>query len=108
MLSIIEAFKEFNRILLRYPYIGFTNHKNTTSHISRITVCDKHWLLLLDEYSATFDNLPGKKIFLRIDFGDLTTEEEALSLLSELENCNPNLLVQTALTFTEQGRVEEW
>jgi hypothetical protein len=50
LLSAIETCKEYKKILLGYPIIVFTDHKNNTFKI-----------LLLEEYGVTFEYLPGKK-----------------------------------------------
>jgi hypothetical protein len=54
---------EYKNILLGYPIIVFTDHKNNTfnglkapDHV--LLTC---WLLLFEEYGVTFEYLPGNK-----------------------------------------------
>jgi hypothetical protein len=62
-LSAIETCKEYKNILLGYPIIVFTDHKNNTFNGLKANASDHVllWLLLLEEYGVTFDCLPGKK-----------------------------------------------
>jgi hypothetical protein len=61
LLSTIETCKEYKNILLGYPVIVFTDHKNNT--FNGLIDSDRvlRWLLLLEEYGVTFEYLPGKK-----------------------------------------------
>jgi hypothetical protein len=63
LLSAIETCKEYKNILLGYPIIVFTDHKNNTFNGLKasdrvLLLC---WLLLIEEYGVTFEYLPGKK-----------------------------------------------
>jgi hypothetical protein len=62
-LSAIETCKEYKNILLIYPIIVFTDHKNNTFNGLKASelVLRTCWLLLLKEYGVTFEYLPGKK-----------------------------------------------
>jgi hypothetical protein len=55
LLSAIETW-EYQNILLGYPILVFTDHKNTSYHVLR--TC---WLLLLEEYGVRFEYLPEKR-----------------------------------------------
>jgi hypothetical protein len=62
LLSAIETCKEYKNILLCYPTIVFTDHKNNNFNRSKasdriLLLCG---LLLLEEYGVTFEYLPGK------------------------------------------------
>jgi hypothetical protein len=63
LLSVIETGKEYKNILLVYPIIVFTDHKNNTFNGLKASdrVLLTSWLLLLEEYGVTFEYLPGKK-----------------------------------------------
>jgi hypothetical protein len=65
LLSAIETCKQYKDILLGYPIIVFTDHKNNTFNglkaLSSDRVLHTCWLLLLKEYGVTFEYLPGKK-----------------------------------------------
>jgi hypothetical protein len=63
LLSAIENCKEYKNILLGYPIIVFTDHKNNTFNGLKASHCVllTSWLLLLEEYGVTFEYLPGKK-----------------------------------------------
>jgi hypothetical protein len=121
LLSAIEICKEYKNILLGYPIIIFTDHKNNTFNGLKVYTSDRllHtcWLLLLEEYGVTFEYLPGKKNVVaddlsRIDIDSLKCqEEEMLTLLSGSENnsiSNINLIIpiHTALIFKEQAKVK--
>jgi hypothetical protein len=61
LLSDIETCKEYKNILLDYPIIVNTDHKNNTFNVLKaldrvLLAC---WLLLLEEYGVTFEYLPG-------------------------------------------------
>jgi hypothetical protein len=62
LLSSIETCKEYKNILLGYPIIVFTDHKNNTFNGLKANNSDRvlRWLLLLEEYGVTFEYLPGK------------------------------------------------
>jgi hypothetical protein len=64
LLSAIETCKEYKNILLGYPIIVFTDHKNNTFSGIKVFASDRvlHtcWLLLIEEYGVTFEYLPGK------------------------------------------------
>jgi hypothetical protein len=69
------------------------------------------WLLLLEEFGVTFDNLPGKKnvvadtlIYLDIDILKLQEQvEEVLTLLSGSENSSTSKIT----LFKEKGKINE-
>jgi hypothetical protein len=65
LLSSIETCKEYKNILLGYPIIVFTDHKNNTFNGLKANASDHVlrtcWLLLLEEYGVTFEYVPGKK-----------------------------------------------
>jgi hypothetical protein len=63
LLSAIETCKESKNILLGYPIIAFTDHKNNTFNGLKASDCVLHtcWILLLEEYGLIFEYLPGKK-----------------------------------------------
>jgi hypothetical protein len=94
LLSAIETCKEYKNILLGYPIIVFTDHKNNTFKGLKASdrVLRTFWLLLLEEYGVTFEYLPGKKNVVaddssRLDIDSLKIqEEEVLTLLSGSEN----------------------
>jgi hypothetical protein len=98
LLSAIETCKEYKNILLGYPIIFFTNHKNNTFNDLKASdhVLCTCWLLLLEEYGVTFEYPPGKKqknmatfadALSRLDIDSLKIqEEEVLTLLSGSEN----------------------
>ena len=58
LLSTIESCKEFKEILLGFPIIVFTDHKNNT--FSGLKESDV--FLLLKEYGVSFEYLSVKKI----------------------------------------------
>jgi hypothetical protein len=122
MLSAIKTCKEYKNILLGYPIIVFTNHKNNTFNGLKasdrvLLLC---WLLLLEEFGVTFEHLPGKKqknvatvadALSRLDIDSLKVqEEEVLTLLSGSENNsikNIKFPMHTALIFKEQAKVKK-
>jgi hypothetical protein len=61
LLSTIETCKEYKNILLGYPIIVYTGHKNNTFNGLKASDCALCWLLLLEEYGVTFEYLAGKK-----------------------------------------------
>jgi hypothetical protein len=61
LLSTIETCKEYKNILLGYPIIVYTDHKNNTFNGLKASDRVLRWLLLLEEYGVTFEYLPGKK-----------------------------------------------
>jgi RNase H-like domain found in reverse transcriptase len=94
LLSTIETYREYKNILLGYPIIVYTDHKNNTF---------TRWLLFLEE--VTFEYLPGKKNVVadalsRLDIDDQKIQkEEVLALLSESEFSNIKFPMHTALIF---------
>jgi hypothetical protein len=113
LLSAIETCKEYKNILLGYPIIVFTDHKNNR-------ILRKCWLLLLEENGVTFEYLPGKKnltaiadALSRLDIDSLKIqEEEVLTLLSGSENnsishIKTSIPMHTALIFNEQAKVKK-
>jgi hypothetical protein len=61
LLSAIETCKEYKNILLGYPIIFFTDHKNNTFNDLKDSDRVLRCLLLLEEYGVTFEYLPRKK-----------------------------------------------
>jgi hypothetical protein len=63
LLSAMETCKEYKNILLGYPIIVFTDHKNNTFNGLKASdrVLPTCLLLVLEEYGVTFEYLPGKK-----------------------------------------------
>jgi hypothetical protein len=63
LLSAIETCKEYKNILLGYPIIVFSNHKNNTFNGLKANTSDHvlRWLLLLEENGVKFKYLPAKK-----------------------------------------------
>ena len=112
LLSTIETCKEYKNILLGYPIIVFTDHKNYTFNGLKASYRVLRWLLLLEEFGLTYEYLPGKKNVVvdalsRLDIDYLKIqEEEALTLLSESEHSNIKFPMHTALIFKEQTRVK--
>jgi transposase InsO family protein len=112
LLSTIETCKEYKNILLGYPIIVYTDHKNNTFNGLKASDRVLRWLLLLEEYGVTFEYLPGKKNVVadalsRLDIDDLKIqEEEVLALLSESEFSNIKFPMHTALIFKEQMKVQ--
>jgi hypothetical protein len=122
LLSAIETWKEYKNILLGYPIIVFTDHKN--NNFNRWNASDRVllpcWLLLLEEYEVTFEYLQGKTNVAavedplsRLDIDSLKIQEEphkVLTLLSGSENnsiSNIQFPMHTALIFKEQAKVKE-
>jgi hypothetical protein len=62
LLLAIENCKEYKNILLGYPIIVFTDHKNNTFNGLKSSDCVllTSWLLLLEEFGVTFEYLSGK------------------------------------------------
>jgi hypothetical protein len=120
LISAIETCKEYKNILLGYPIIIFTGHKNNTFNGLKASdrVLRTCWLLLLEEYGVTFEYLSGKKNVVAdalscLDIDSLKIqEEEVLTLLSGSENNNSSNIkltipMHTALIFKEQAKVKE-
>jgi hypothetical protein len=122
LLSAIETCKEYKNILLGYPIIFFTDHKNNNFNGLKVQASDRvlHtcWLLLLEEYGVTFEYLLGKiqknvgtvaDALSCLDIGSLKIqEEEVLTLLSRSENNSISNIkfiapMHTALIFEEQS-----
>jgi hypothetical protein len=65
LLSVIEIWKEYKNILLGYHQfnIVFTDQKDNNFNGLRLNAlaCILRWLLLLEEYGATFEYLPGSQ-----------------------------------------------
>jgi hypothetical protein len=81
LLSAIESCKEYKNILLGYPIIVFTDHKNNTFNGLKASDHVLRWLLLLEEYGVTFEYIPGKKNVVadtlsRLDIDSLKIQEE--------------------------------
>jgi hypothetical protein len=117
LLSAIETCKEYKNILLEYhvSIIVFTDHKNNTYNGLKASDRVLRWLLLPEEYGATFEYLPGKKNVVadalsRLDIDSLKIqEEEELTLLSGSENnsiSNIKFPMHTALIFKSQAKVK--
>jgi hypothetical protein len=120
LLSAIENCKEYKNILLGYPIIVFTDHKNNT--FNGLTASDRvlHTccLILLEEYGVTFEYLLVKTqknvvadALYRLDIDSLKIqEEEVLTLLSGSENNsigNIKFPMHTALIFKEHKKFKE-
>jgi RNase H-like domain found in reverse transcriptase/Reverse transcriptase (RNA-dependent DNA polymerase) len=111
LLSTIEACNEYKNILLGYPIMVYTNHKNNTFNGLKSSDRVLHWLLLLEEYGVTFEYLQGKKnvvadalSHLHIDELKIPPEED-ITLLSGSEHSNIKFPMYTALIFSEQLKV---
>jgi hypothetical protein len=85
LLSAIETCKEYKNILLGNTIIIFTDHKNNTFNRLNASDCVMRWLLLLEEFSVTFEYLLGKKeknvasvadVLSRIDIDSLKIQKE--------------------------------
>ena len=112
LLSTIETCKEYKNILLGYPIIVYTDHKNNTFNGLKASDRVLRWLLLLEEYGVKFEYLPGKKNVVadalsRLDIDELRIQtEEALTFLPESEHSNIKFPMHTALIFKEQVKVQ--
>jgi hypothetical protein len=126
LLSVIETCKKYKNILLGYPILVFTDHKNNTFNGFKANASDRVlrtcWLLLLEEYRVTFEYLPGNKekivvadALSRLDIDSLKIQDrkgEVLTLLSGSENNSISMIkcrmpMHTALIFKEQAKVKE-
>jgi hypothetical protein len=81
LLSAIEICKQYKNILLGYPIIVFTDHKNNTFNGLKASDRVLCWLLPLEEYGITFEYLPGRKKVLAdalssLDIDGLKIQEE--------------------------------
>jgi hypothetical protein len=94
LLSAIESCKEYKNILLGYPIIVFTDHKNNTFNGFKASNFILRWLLFREEYGVTFEYLSGKKNVYTVadalsclDIDSLKIQEEEVStILSGSEN----------------------
>ena len=60
LLSIVETLKEFRNILLGYPIVVYTDHKNLTcAHFNTERVM--RWRLILEEYGPELRYIKGEK-----------------------------------------------
>jgi hypothetical protein len=122
LLSNIETCKEFKNIMLGYPIIVFTDHKNNTFNRMKDLDCVLCWLLLLEEYGVTFEYLPEKiqknviaDALSRLDIDSMNIQEkteEALKLLSgsennSISNINSSLPTHNELIFKEQAKFKK-
>jgi hypothetical protein len=122
LLSAIETCKQYKNILLGYPIIVFTDHKNNTFNGLKASdrILRACWLLPLEEYGVTFEYLPGNKqknvvtdALSRLDIDSLKIqEEEVLKLLSgsennSIRNIKYTIPMHTALIFKEQAKVKD-
>jgi RNase H-like domain found in reverse transcriptase len=111
LLSTIETCKEYKNILLGYPIIVYTDHKNNTFNGLKSSDRVLRWLLLLEEYGVTFVYLPGKKNVVadalsRLDIDELNIPpEDVLTLLSGSEHSDIKFPMYTALIFSEKLKV---
>jgi hypothetical protein len=120
-LSATETCKEYKNILLGYPIIFFTDHKNNTFIGLKANTSDLvlRWLLLLEEYRITFEYLPGKKddgtvadALSRLDVDKLKIKEEELLILlsgsenNSISNIQVTIPMHTALILKEQAKVK--
>jgi hypothetical protein len=112
----LKPAKEYKNILLGYPIIVFTDHKNNTFNGLKASdrVLLTCWHLLFEEYGVRFEYLPGKKNVIadascRLDIDSLMIqEEEELTLLSgpennSISNIKRTIQMHTALIFKEQA-----
>jgi hypothetical protein len=81
LLSAIETCKECKNILLGYPIIVYTDHKNNTFNGLKASDRVLRLLLLLEEYGVTFEYVPGKKNVVvdalsSLDIDSLKIQEE--------------------------------
>jgi hypothetical protein len=121
LLSAIETCKEYKNILLDYPIIVFTDHKNNTFNGLKASDRVLRRLLLLEEYGVSFEYIPGKAkknvdniadSLSRLDIDSLKIqEEEVLKLLSgsennSISNIKLRIATHTALIFKEQAKVK--
>jgi hypothetical protein len=121
LLSAIETCKEYKKILLGYPIIVFTDHKNNFFNGLKASdqVLHTSWVLILEEFGVTFEYLPGKRqknvvadALSRNDIDSLKIqEEEVLTLLSgsennKISNIKLKIPIHTALIFKEQEKVK--
>jgi hypothetical protein len=118
LLSAIETCKEYKNILLGYPIIVLTDHKNNTFNGLKDSdrVFRTFWLFLLEEYGVSFEYLPEKKNVVAdalscLDIDSLKIQEkEVLTLLSGSENNSISNIIfpmHTALIFKEQAKVKK-
>jgi RNase H-like domain found in reverse transcriptase len=111
LLSTIETCKEYKNILLGYPIIVYTDHKNNTFNGLKASDCNLRWLLLLEEFWVTFEYLRGKKNVVadalsRLEIDELKSPpEKVLKLLSGSEHSNIKFTLYTSLIFSEQLKV---
>jgi hypothetical protein len=112
LLSAIEKCKEYKNILLGYPIIVFTDHKNNTFNGLKVIASERvlHtcWLLLLEEYGVSFEYLsvPGKKnvadvadALSRLDIDSLKIQEETEQVLTLLSGSENNSISNIKLTI---------
>jgi hypothetical protein len=120
LLSAIETCKEYKNIMLGYPIIVLTDHKNNTFNGLKASEHVLRWLLLLEEYGLTFEYIPGKKnvatvadTLSRLIIDSLKIqEEEVLTLLSgseksSISNIKLTVPMHTALIFKENAEGKE-
>jgi hypothetical protein len=126
LLSAIETCNEYKNILLDYPIIVFTDHKNNTFNGLKEFASDRvlliSWLLLLEEYGVTFEYLPEKKqknvvadALSRLDIDSLKIQEETEEVLTlfsgsennSISNIKSTIPVHTAFIFKEHTKVKD-
>jgi hypothetical protein len=66
LLSAIEICKEYKNILLGYPIIVFTNHKDNNFNGPKPSDLILRWLSILEEYGVSFEYIPGIKFFYHV------------------------------------------
>ena len=60
MLSVVEALKEFCTIILGYPIMVYTDHKNLTHGTDKhANACIMRWRLTIEEFSPNIKYTPG-------------------------------------------------
>jgi RNase H-like domain found in reverse transcriptase len=111
LLSTIETCTEYKNILLGYPIIVYTVHKNCIFNGLKPSDCVFRWLSLLEEYVVILEYLPGKKNVVSdalscLDIDELMIpQEEALVILLESQHSNIKFPMYTVLIFKERVKV---
>mmetsp|Transcript_119887 Transcript_119887/g.346396 ORF Transcript_119887/g.346396 Transcript_119887/m.346396 type:complete len:492 (-) Transcript_119887:104-1579(-) len=86
MLSIVQALKEFRTIVLGYPIVVSTDHRNLTHNDTNFkTARVMRWRLAIEEYMPTIEYIPGEKnvvadLFSRIPITPQDDDDELYSM----------------------------